>query len=56
MKVQNSYHTNLGELRAVRKINIGEEITVNYHILNIGMKRLNKRKEILQNTWGFNCR
>ena len=44
------------KIKAVKKINIGDEITINYNFSEIGMKKLKRRKELLECNWGFNCR
>ena len=37
------------------KINQGDEITLNYHSIDIGLKKREIRQEFLLRNWGFNC-
>jgi len=43
------------EIRAVSKIKAGDEVTINFDILNIGLRRISERQEILMDRWGFDC-
>lgn len=43
------------EIRAITKINAGDEITINYNIVDISPRRFKRRQELLSNTWGFKC-
>ena len=37
------------------KIKAGDEVTINFDILNIGLRRISERQEILMDRWGFDC-
>merc|ERR1712156_423236 len=43
------------EIRAVSKIKPGDEITVNYNPVEIVLKNLKIRQELLLDSWGFGC-
>ena len=43
------------ELRAVAKIEVGEEICINYFPISLFMKNLEIRQNILLFQWGFKC-
>ena len=44
------------EIKAVSKINIGEEITINYDDVELSMKTYKSRQDYLFLNWGFDCK
>merc|ERR1712156_372053 len=44
------------EIKAVSKINIGEEITINYDDVELSMKTYKNRQDYLFLNWGFDCK
>ena len=47
--------SNCYELRAIAKIEIGEEICINYQSISLFMKNLQTRQDCLLVEWGFKC-
>jgi len=43
------------EIRAASKINYGDEITINYNIVQNDLKKFKERQELLSKIWGFDC-
>ena len=47
--------SNCYELRAIAKIEVGEEICINYQSISLFMKNLQTRQDCLLVEWGFKC-